>query len=426
MKSQHKYAVLFTALLLVLAFTLAACSAQPVAQESKPPEPETATPQPKPEEAPPAVKMPQPGESGVLYAEDWQEMFPEIYESYMANSKNESNYSYVEAHPEIQTLYKGMGFSFDYNSARGHSYTLDDITATTRPHALANCLSCKTSDFAALVDKYGADLYKMEFDVAMQEVHSTVSCYDCHGNDPTAKTGAARNYLTDALGSDYASIKGGVTACAQCHIEYYFDPETKATTLPYSGIASISPEQILAYYNELGFKDFENPDTLSPMLKVQHPEFETVMGAGSKHAGVVSCSDCHMEKVTGSATYTSHTWVSPLSNENIAKNTCLPCHGGTAEDIFKKVETTQTEVTEKTNEVGALLLTLTNNLADAVASGSYTEEKLNEIRKLNRDAQFYWDFVFVENSNGAHNSTLAKDCLAKSEALIEQAMALLS
>lgn len=423
MHVKKKTAILM-ALLFIFMILAAACTAQPAAQGSGQPAPNpTAAAKPEavvtPEQEPEEV-------SAVKYAEDWQAAFPEIYNSYMANSENKDNYSYVEAHPEIQTLYKGMGFSFDYNSARGHAYTLEDITATTRPHAMANCLSCKTSDFAPLVDKYGASLYTMEFDVAMQEVNSTISCYDCHANNPASQTGAVRNYLIDALGSDYANIKAGVTTCAQCHVEYYFDPETKATTLPYAGLGEISPDQILAYYNEKNFKDFENPDTLSPMLKVQHPEFETVMGAGSKHAGAVSCADCHMEKVKGSANYTSHTWVSPMDTENIITSTCLPCHGGTADDTRNRVETVQKEITEKTNEVGALLLTLTNDLTAAVASGSHSEEELAAIRKLNRDAQFYWDFVFVENSNGAHNSALSRDCLTKAEALAKEAMALLA
>ena len=39
-----------------------------------------------------------------------------------------------------------------------------------------------------------------------------------------------------------------------------------------------------------------------------------------------------------------------------------------------------------------------------------------------RDAQFYWDFVFVENSNGAHNSKLTYACLDKAQELTEQAL----
>ena len=79
-------------------------------------------------------------------------------------------------------------------------------------------------------------------------------------------------------------------------------------------------------------------------------------------------------------------------------------------------------------ELGASSLTLyvgsEEKLAKAVESGKYTEEELNAIRELARDAQFNWDFVFVENSEGAHNSALTTQCLNKAEALLNQAMAL--
>ena len=57
-------------------------------------------------------------------------------------------------------------------------------------------------------------------------------------------------------------------------------------------------------------------------------------------------------------------------------------------------------------------------------SGEYTEEELNAIRAVARDAQFYWDFVFVENSEGAHNSKLNAECLDKAETLANKAMAM--
>ena len=83
------------------------------------------------------------------------------------------------------------------------------------------------------------------------------------------------------------------------------------------------------------------------------------------------------------------------------------------------------EIEGRTNEVGEKLVVLADRLAEAVASGAYTEEQLDAVRALHRDAQFYWDFVFVENSEGAHNSALSRQCMDKAEALIEEALALL-
>jgi nitrite reductase (cytochrome c-552) len=45
-------------------------------------------------------------------------------------------------------------------------------------------------------------------------------------------------------------------------------------------------------------------------------------------------------------------------------------------------------------------------LVNAVDSGQHSEEALDEIRENFRSAQFFWDFVMSENSNGAHNSRL--------------------
>ena len=60
--------------------------------------------------------------------------------------------------------------------------------------------------------------------------------------------------------------------------------------------------------------------------------------------------------------------------------------------------------------------------ARALVAGGATDEQLAEVRSLARDAQFYWDFVFVENSEGAHNPSLTNDCLDKAESLTQQAL----
>ena len=131
-----------------------------------------------------------------------------------------------------------------------------------------------------------------------------------------------------------------------------------------------------------------------------------------------------MEKVTAEngSTYTSHTWTSPLESEALL-TTCAQCHGDT--DVTALVKDIQAQVTAREKEVGEKLAGLKTSLAEAVASGSHSEEELNEIRSLYRDAQWYWDFCYVENSEGAHNSTLANQCLDQAEALADQALALL-
>ena len=115
--------------------------------------------------------------------------------------------------------------------------------------------------------------------------------------------------------------------------------------------------------------------------------------------------------------YKSHMWTSPLNNERLVKNTCSACH----QDLKGFVTAIQEKMEKRTIDIGYKLEALTNKLADAVAAGTYTEIELNEIRSLARNAQFYWDFVFVENSEGAHNSKLNNICLDKSETLVAKA-----
>ena len=92
--------------------------------------------------------------------------------------------------------------------------------------------------------------------------------------------------------------------------------------------------------------------------------------------------------------------------------------------MAKKVHDIQDQVTAKEREVGNALSELNDKLTEAVASGSYTDGELDAIRELYRAGQWYFDYVYVENSEGAHNSTLAKTCLDKAADCVEQALAL--
>ena len=362
----------------------------------------------------------------IMKATDWAEQYPEIYESYMKNAENRGQEDYVEEYPMIKTLYDGYGFAKYYDSARGHMYVIDDVTSTGRPHALANCWTCKVPEFTAMVNEMGDAAYQMKFEDVQQNINEPLSCYNCHANEPGLNT-VTHTYLINGVGEDFEQIDGANLACGQCHNEYYFDPDSKATTLPHNSLESMSPDDILAYYNDFKgtgeqFSDYTNPNTGVKQIKVQHPELETYLGEGSVHRNKFTCADCHMgDAVAEDGTvYKSHYLISPLDNEDLIKNTCSECHT----DLEAQVRAIQSGVMARETKIGNKLETFHNKLAEAVTDGSYSEEELNAIRDVLRSAQFYWDFVFVENSEGAHNSALTKQCLDKSEALIEQGMAM--
>lgn len=357
----------------------------------------------------------------VISAQEWAETYPDVYASYQKNAENTAVIDHVEEYPMIATVYEGMAFNKFYNSARGHLYTVEDVTNTGRPHKLANCFACKTPDFTNKVNNEGVSAYAIPFEDMMARVNEGVSCYNCHANTMEGVT-VTHTYLSDAMGADMANVKAATAACAQCHVEYYFDPETKAVVLPYDSLATMNPDDILAFYETMGFADYTNPRTGVKQIKVQHSEFETYMGPGSVHASTFSCADCHMGTATNDKgeTYANHYWTSPLANESI-KASCAACHS----DLEGFVKGIQAHAEERTIAIGNKLEELTNKLADAVAAGERSEEELEAIRQLNRKGQYYWDFVFVENSEGAHNSKLTEDCLDKAEALIDEALALL-
>ena len=154
------------------------------------------------------------------------------------------------------------------------------------------------------------------------------------------------------------------------------------------------------------------------MLKVQHPEMETFLSG--KHAGVLSCADCHMEIVedpTDHTVYHSHTLKSPLDSDTLLA-TCAECHGNT--DMRDYVEKIQTRTKKSEKRVGEKLEVYTNALADAVKADKLSEPVLNELREIQREAQWFFDFCYVENSEGAHNSDLSTHCLDLAEKLIDR------
>ena len=366
--------------------------------------------------------------NNVVSAAEWEPYYADIYASYMANEGNTGHggtrISYVETDPDIQVIYDGMGFSFDYTEAIGHSHTLDDIAETTRPHKLANCLTCKTPDFTAMVNAMGKDAYAVDFDEMYEQVSEPVSCYNCHGNTPGTMV-ITHDYMAAAMNDEIAAnrVSGSVVSCAQCHIEYYFDPATKATSGPYDSLDNLDPDSILAFYNEMGFYDFKNGNTSVGMIKVQHPEFETFMGEGSVHKGMYTCADCHMGVAYNDKgdPYANHLLTSPLDNEALLKDTCSMCHS----DLPAQVKAIQEEITGREKQISAMLVEINTKLAAAIENGTLSDSVIDQIKKLDRDAQFYWDFVYVENSEGAHNSALSRQCLDKAETLAKQALALL-
>ena len=370
--------------------------------------------------APAATSM-----DGTVSAKDWAAEYPEIAESMWANKENDYVTSYLEQDPYLVNIYEGYGFAKDYGSARGHEYCFEDVHKTERPHPMANCLTCKTPNFTKLVNDLGVDAYTMDFEEVFAAMEENTSCYNCHGNDAGSKGKlvVTHSYVQKALGDNMTAIDPAVLSCGQCHIEYYFAPETKETSMPYSNVESMTPAAIYQYYEKMQFSDWTQESTGAEMLKAQHPEMETFLLG--KHAGLLNCADCHMPiEVTEDGTvYHSHKWISPLESQDILA-TCAQCHPDT--DMAEVVHGIQDRVTARESAVGNKLSEFKDALAAANGSGTWSEENITKVRKVYREAQWYFDFCYVENSEGAHNSALATQCLDTSEELIDKGMEMLA
>ena len=361
---------------------------------------------------------------GTVNANDWSAVYPEIVLTWRDNEKNSYVTDYLEQDPYLVNIYEGYGFARDYGSARGHEYCLTDVHKTQRPHPKANCLTCKTPNFAKLVNDQGVGVYSMPFEEVEAQMEESVSCYTCHGNEAgeKGKLVVTHSYVTKALGANAEKIDPATLSCGQCHIEYYFTPADKETMMPYSSVEEMTPEAILAYYDAMDFADWTQESTGAKLLKAQHPEMETYLTG--KHAKLLNCADCHMplEETEDGTVYHSHELVSPLENESLLKS-CATCHGD--KDMVSMVRRIQERVTAREMEVGNALSAFKDALAAAVKEGTMGEEELGAVQKLYREAQWFFDFCYVENAEGAHNSALATRCLDTSEARINEGMALL-
>ena len=376
----------------------------------------------------PAAETPveEPKEENNTSAISGSDMLSLIAVSMGKEQENSYVTDYLEQDPYLVNIYEGYGFAKDYGSARGHSYTLTDVAKTQRPHPKANCLTCKTPDMHKMIEELGVGVYSMAFDEVMAQMTQPISCYTCHGADDGngGKMVVTHQYVNEALGANISEIKAASLSCGQCHIEYYFTPEDSEAMMPYHSKAEMTPEAILAYYDAMGFFDWEQPGTGTKMLKAQHPELET--WAYGKHAAMLSCADCHMPTVTmeNGMQYHDHHLVSPLQNEVLLAK-CAACHGST-ENTIALVQDIQAKVTARETEVGNMLSGLKDKLTETVSAGQMGEDDLNAVRKLHREAQWFFDFCYVENSEGAHNSALAYRCLDTAETKIGEAMNLIA
>jgi nitrite reductase (cytochrome c-552) len=184
--------------------------------------------------------------------------------------------------------------------------------------------------------------------------------------------------------------------CGQCHVEYYFKGKGKLLTYPWH--KGLLADQIEAYYDESGWKDWTHRTTGAPTLKAQHPEFE-LWGQGIHARSGVACADCHMPyKREGAIKISDHHVRSPLLN---VARACQTCHRYPEKEIRSRAEAIQNRTKALMKRAEDAVADLIGSIQASVAAGA-SDQALSKARSLHRKAQWRLDFVAAENSMGFH------------------------
>ncbi len=198
--------------------------------------------------------------------------------------------------------------------------------------------------------------------------------------------------------------------CAQCHVEYYFKPEQDARRLTYPWHNGLKVENIEAYYDEVGHRDWQHATSGANALKAQHPEFE-LFSQGIHARSGVACADCHMPYQRSGAVKISDHWVrSPVLNLN---NACQTCHNIDETELQARIENIQDRTQALMTRAEDAVTALIGDIQQAQQVGA-TDEQLKSARDLQRKAQFRLDFIFSENSLGFHADQEAARILGES------------
>ncbi|MGG3466423.1 ammonia-forming cytochrome c nitrite reductase subunit c552 [Neobacillus pocheonensis] len=365
--------------------------------------------------------------------EAFKKLFPLQYNSYKKNEKMEdttyggslkvSKYG-ADKEPLLPILFNGYGFATEYNEERGHTYALEDIRSIKRitDKSVGSCYTCKSTAVPKMIEEmgdhyWGANFNKEIWPKGEAMGHSPIGCSDCH--DPkTMDLRVTRPSFFKALKAQGVDVSNPTKnemrsyVCGQCHVEYYFSAKNSEVTFPWT--KGFKPEDMYEYYNTIakqnGFeKDWISNISGTPMLKSQHPEYETHM-SGTHGKADVSCADCHMpyERVDGKRKITSHWWTSPLKT---MQTSCGQCHGDRDLDKLKDRVLEIQEANVSALHDAQNVSTTSHYYVNKMITSGVSKDKIKQVQEYVRQGQWYWDIVAAENSAGFHNPQGSMDSL---------------
>ena len=183
-------------------------------------------------------------------------------------------------------------------------------------------------------------------------------------------------------------------------MEYYFEQtDDHKGWVKFPWDMGVTVDEMEAYYDSIQFTDWTHSLSKAPMLKAQHPGYETWM-QGVHGKNNVSCTDCHMPKVKNEQgrRFTDHKVGNPFDRFD---ETCGTCHEQSKEFI-------EDLIAERQAKVKALKLTAEKQLvkahfeAQAAWKAGATKSEMKQILQDIRHAQWRWDYAIASHGVAAH------------------------
>ena len=347
--------------------------------------------------------------------EVYKDKFSNQYKTWHDTSESVEIIDALEQDPNLVILWAGYGFAKDYNKARGHVYAVTDLRNTLRtgapktaedgPMPMA-CWSCKSPDVPRMIEEQGEDGYfSGKWSKGGPEIVNSIGCSDCHEKGKS-KLRISRPYAEramEAIGTpfDEASRKDKQSmVCGQCHVEYYFEKTAdKKGYVKFPWDKGTTVEDMEAYYDAIDFADWTHAVSKTPMLKAQHPGYETwQLGMHGKNN--VSCTDCHMPKVKSAEgrKFTDHKVGNPFDR---FEETCGSCHEQSKEfmvnlDNERKAKVKQIQLQAEEQLVRA------HFEAGAAWKAGATEAEMAPILLDIRHGQWRWDYAIASHGVASH------------------------
>ena len=352
--------------------------------------------------------------------------FPREYETWKATEETDFRSKYMssdiqdvlEERPNMVILWAGYAFAWDYNSPRGHFHAIEDhreilrtgspTTVTDGSNQPGTCWTCKGPDVPRLMEEVGpAAFYKANWAQWGADMVNPIGCSDCHDSE-TMDLHISRPALREAFASMGKDVDKAThnemrsLVCAQCHVEYYFAdyPETpeKDQYLTFPWKYGLTLEDAEKYYDEMGYADYIHKLSKAPILKAQHPGYETSLQGIHGQRGV-TCADCHMPYVAdGGVKYSDHHIQSPLAKMD---RTCLVCHRESEETLRQNVYERQEKCLEVRDQLEDILAKAHIEAKFAWDQGA-TDAEMNDALQNIRKSQWRWDYAVASHGASFH------------------------